>query len=101
MFQPLDGPSKQTKLSVTTSTPVEVKVGSSPLAERKAITMQPDGNMKVYFADEGETPSAATVLNNGFNHFKNTKETYEASDEQVIFILSASGTIDVVIAERA
>lgn len=101
MYQPLDGPSAQTKLtSVDTSTPVEVKVGTSALSDRQVITMQPNGNMKVYFSD-GSIPSAVTVLNNGLDHFKNSKETYEAGEKQKVYILAASGTIDVVIVERA
>jgi hypothetical protein len=102
MLQPLDGPSVQSKLtSVGTSTPVEAKAGASPLTDRQVVSMQPSGNMKVYFANDGETPSAATVLANGFDHYKNTKETYEAGPKQKIFVLAAAGTIDVVVAERA
>lgn len=101
MFLPLDGPSTQAKLtSVGTSTPVEAKAGVSPLTDRQVVTMQPSGNMKVYFGD-GTVPSAATVLANGFDHFKNTKETYEAGEKQKIYVLAASGTIDVIVAERA
>jgi len=101
MFQPLDGPSAQVKLiAVGTVTPVEVKVGGSPLSERQVITMQPSGNMKVYFGD-GTIPSAATVTANGLDHFKNTKETYEAGEKQQVYVLAASGTVDVVIVERA
>ena len=103
MFNPLDGPSAQIKLTgVGTVTPVEVKVGAQPLSERQVITMQPTGNMKVYFADSsGAAPSAATVLANGLDHFKSTKETYEAGEKQKVYVLAASGTIDVVIVERA
>lgn len=101
MFQPLDGPSTQIKLtSVGTVTPVEVKVGGAPLSDRQVITMQPSGNMKVYFGS-GTVPSAATVLANGLDHFKNTKETYEAGDKQQVYVLAVTGTIDVVIVERA
>ena len=100
MFQPLDGPSAQTKLSVGTITAVEVKVGAAALSERAVITMQPDGNMKVYFSD-GTVPSAATVLANGLDHYKNLKETYEVGENQKVYILSSSGTINVVIVERS
>jgi hypothetical protein len=101
MFLPLDGPSAQTKLtSVGTVTPIEVKVGATALTDRQVITMQPSGNMKVYFSD-GTVPSAATVLANGFDHYKNTKETYECGEKQKIYVLAATSTIDVVIAERA
>jgi hypothetical protein len=101
MFQPLDGPSAQVKLTaVGTATVVEVKVGASALTDRQVITMQPDGKMKVYFSD-GSVPSAATVLANGFDHFKDAKETYEAGEKQVVYILAATGTINVVVVERA
>ena len=102
MLLPLDGPSAQIKItSVGTVTPVEVKVGASALTERKVITMQPSGNMKVYFTDGITVPSAATVSANGLDHYKNTKETYEAGEQQVVYVLAASGTIDVVVVERA
>jgi hypothetical protein len=101
MYQPLDGPSAQIKLAgVGTVTPVEVKVGASALTDRQVITLQPNGNMKVYFSD-GSTPLAATVLANGLDHYKNAKETYEAGEKQKVFILAATGTIDVIVVERA
>lgn len=100
-FQPLDGPAAQIKLTnIDTVTPVEVKVGVSALTDRQVITLQPSGNMKVYFSD-GTTPSAATVIANGLDHAKNAKESYEAGEKQKIFILAASGTIDVIVVERA
>jgi len=101
MFQPLDGPSAQVKLtSVGTVTPVEVKAGVSALTDRQVITLQPTGNMKVYFGD-GTVPSAATVQANGFTHFKNSKETYEAGEKQQVYVLAVTGTIDVIAVERA
>lgn len=102
MLQPLDGPSKQGKLSgVTTSTAVEVKVGASSLEDRKVITLQPTSNIKVYFADDGVVPAAATVLSDGLDHFKNAKESYEAGPKQLLYIVAASGTADVIVVERA
>ena len=101
MFSPLDGPAAQVKLTgVGIVTPVEVKVGATALSERQVITMQPNGKMKVYFSD-GSVPSAATVLANGFDHFKDAKESYEAGEQQRVFVLAATGTVDVVIVERA
>ena len=100
-YQALDGPSAQVKLtSVGTSTVVEVKVGANPLAERQVITMQPTGKMKVYFSD-GSVPYAATVLADGFDHFKDAKESYEVGEKQKVYILADTGTIDVIICERA
>lgn len=102
MYQPLDGPSAQIKItSVDTITPVEVKVGASALSERQVITLQPSGNMKVYFAGDGAAPSAATILANGLDHFKNAKESYEAGEKQRVYVLATSGTIDVIVVERA
>lgn len=101
MLQPLDGPSKQYTLSPGTATPLEVQDGGAPFEGRKVVTLQGDGRFYVYFADEGETPNASTVSTNGFLHFRNAKETYEATDKQAIFILAVTGTVDVKIAERA
>lgn len=102
MFQPLDGPSSQGLLSsVGTSTPVEVKVGGSAYEDRKVITMQGDGKFYVYFADEGETPNAATVSANGFVQFKDQVQSWEAGEQQAVWVLAVTGTVDVRIAERA
>jgi len=101
MLLPLDGPSTQIKITgIGTATPVQAKVGASAFTDRKVITLQPTGKMKVYFSD-GSVPSAATVLANGFTHFKDAKETYEVGEKQVVYLLAETGTIDVIIAERA
>lgn len=102
MLLPLDGPSKQLKVNVTDSAAVLVKADTNPLEERKIVTLQPLSiAIKVYFANTGETPSAATVLANGFDHPKKALRSYEASDKQDIYIVAISGSTDVVIAERA
>lgn len=102
MLQALDGPSKSFKLSsVGVATPVEVYASGSAFEERKVITLQSDGKFYVYFADEGETPNAATVSANGFIQYKNAKESYEASGSQAVFVLALSGTVDIRGAERA
>jgi len=102
MLQPLDGPSAQATLSVGTVTVVEVKAGGTALEERKVITIQPiGGKIYVYFGDGVTTPSAATVAADGFEHTNKLKESYEAASSQQMFILSAVGTINVKIAERA
>ncbi len=102
MLQPLDGPSKQFKLSsVGTATPIEVKAGVSSFGERKVVTLQGNGKFYIYFADEGEVPNAATVSANGFWQGKNSKESYEASGSQAIYVLAFTGTVDIVGAERA
>lgn len=102
MLQPLDGPSKQGNISVDTAVVQEVKSGASALTERKIITLQPtDGNVYVYFADEGVVPNAATVIANGFIQYKRSINSYEASNSQLVYILAESGTVEVRFAERA
>lgn len=102
MLLPLDGPAKPAVLSVGTATPVEVKAGGSAFEERKVITLQSlEGKFYVYFADQGETPNAATVASTGVVQVKNAKESYEATGAQAVFVLSTSGTIDIRIFERA
>ena len=100
MLLPLDGPAVQIKLTaVDTITPVEVKVGASALIDRAVITIQPNGNIKVYFSD-GSSFSSYNLAN-GFDHYKSAKETYEAGVKQKVYILASSGTVNVVIVERA
>ncbi len=107
MLQPLDGPSKQFAVTINDTTPVEVKAGASAFAERKVITLQnskEDTNMGafyVYFADEGEVPSQADVSSKGFTQSKNSKETYEATGSQAVYIMAISGSVDIRGAERA
>ena len=102
MLRPLDGPSKQGKLSVTTSVAVEIKIEAGAYSERKVITLQPlDGKILVYFADEGVVPSAATVSSDGFEHPKKAVRSYEATDKQALYMVSSSGTVNVITAERA
>jgi hypothetical protein len=102
MFEPLDGPSTQIKLSaVGTVTVVEAKVGASRFTDRKVVTLQPTGKIYVYFGDGITTPSAATVAANGLIHFKDAKESYEAGERQPLFLLSVTGSVDVIVVERA
>lgn len=102
MFQPLDGPSAQSKISVD-NTVKEVKIGASPLEGRKVITLQPlEGHIRVYFGDDtASPPSASDVLNKGFRHFKYVKDSYEAGSDQPVFYVTESGSAeDVIVAER-
>jgi hypothetical protein len=102
MFEDLNGPAKQDSISVTASTPVRVKVSTNELPERKVVTIQPlTGSCRVYFADEGETPVAATVLNKGFKIRKEGTRTFEATETQKVWIISETGTISIIIAERS
>jgi hypothetical protein len=100
-LQPLDGPSAQITLSVGTVTVVEAKAGVSALDERKVITLQGTGKFYVYFGDGVNIPSAATVAANGFTQFKDARESYECGKFQPVYLLSAVGTINIVVAERA
>ena len=72
------------------------------MPERKVVTLQAiDGKVWLYFADENETPSAADITNKGFLHFSKGKESYEASNTQVVWAVSFAGTVDLRGAERA
>jgi hypothetical protein len=100
-FQPLDGPSTQDKVTVTTSVVKELKVGSSALDDRQVVTIQPlTGNIWVYFGN-GSVPNATTVSTKGFRHLKQAKESYEVGDRQQLFIVAETGSVDVVFVERA
>lgn len=101
MLMPLDGPSKQFSITLTSSVVVEVKI-TTALEERKVITIQPlDADIWVYFGDGINVPNVATVAADGFKHFKKAKESYEASNTQPIYILSTNASNDVRLVERA
>lgn len=101
MFTPLDGPAIQGSISVGTGAVVEAKVGASVLSERKVITIQPSGKIKLLFAQEGVTPSTSDLSTKGFTIFKDAIETFEVGELQKVYMLSVSGTINVMVAERA
>ncbi len=99
---PLDGPSKQFAVALTDSTAVEVKYSTSPLEERKVVTMMPlDGKIWIYFGDGDHTPTANDVKTKGFPHQKGALRSYEAAPNQDVWIVSDDGNTDVRIAERA
>lgn len=102
MILPLDGPSIQDRVVVTTSTVKELKVNGSALSERKVITIQPiDGSIWVYFGDGISTPTSTIVSTKGLKHVKMAKETYEAGEKQQLFIVAETGTVNVTFVERA
>lgn len=103
MFQPLDGPSKQYKLTVTNATVLEVvKPTESALEDRKVVTINPQsGKVKIFFGDGVATPSPATVASDGIILFKNGMDTFEATHQQPLFILADTSDVDVIIVERA
>ena len=91
---PLDGPAEQTVLSVTT-TQVEAKVGTTAFSERKVVTLQPlDGKIRVFF-------KTGLANSSGLLVHKNQIISLEAADTQPIYIAAESGTVNVVVAERA
>lgn len=90
-YNEINGPATYGALSVTSS-PVEVKVGGSPLEDRKAISIQPlDGNI-FYGFDGSVTVSTGTKL------FQGEKFFLEAGDSLSVFVVSAD-TVDTRIAE--
>lgn len=102
MLQALDGPSAQDAITVTNSTVVEIKVGAQALDERKVITLQTDGKIRVFFGDGGSAPSVSDVLNKGLKQGKNTIRTYEASALQDMYMISDTGAnVEVIVIERA
>ena len=101
-LQPLDGPSAQDVVAVDNITVKEIKVGGTALEERKVITLQPTGKIRVFFGDGGTAPIAAVVLAKGFIHNKDVIRSYEASDKQEVYMLSDTGaSVNVIVAERA
>lgn len=101
MFEPLDGPSAQAKINVTSTVVVEAKAGSSRFTDRKVVTLQTDKDIYVYFGDGSTTPAAVTVSANGFVQYAKSKESYECGEKQTMFLLAVSTTAGVVVAERA
>ena len=93
MYIPLNGPADQGALSVTT-TPVEVKVGVSALSERTMVTIQPlDGDVYLGYNSGTLTSSTGTKI------FKGQYFPIEATDKLPVYIVAASGSIDVRITE--
>lgn len=93
MFQPLDGPGVSGSMSV--STVVEAKVGASRLEDRKVLTLQPtDGD--IYFGySASETTSSGTKI------FMGQVYPLEATDSLPVYIIAASGTVNVRVTEVA
>jgi len=92
MLLQLDGPAVYGALNVTT-TAQEVKVGTSPIVERKVVTIQPlDGDL--YFGYD-----SSVTTSNGTKIFQGQVYALEASDLLTIFVIAEAGTIDVRITE--
>ena len=101
-FQLLDGPARQVKTNIDAITPIIAKIDAQPLDERQVVVLEPqDGDIYVYFADEGQTPNFATVSGNGLVHEEGVRDWYEAGTSQNIFIAAVTATVDVIIIERS
>ena len=93
MLLPLDGPSIENEIDV--STIVEIKVNALPFEERKVITFQPqDGKVRYGFTN-------SITSTQGFLVYKSQVVTIEASSTQSVYIVSLTGTVKVYISERA
>jgi hypothetical protein len=91
-FIPLNGPGAHGALSVTT-TPQLIKVGASNLDQRTIITIQPiDGD--VYFGYDNSVSSTTGTLVMEGQFFP-----LEATHKLDVWIVCATGTIDVRITE--
>lgn len=91
MLLPLDGPGVYGVITVTT-TPQEVKVGSSALDERKVLTIQPtDGHIYYGYSN---TVSSTT----GTKIHKGQWIQLEASDRLPVWVVS-QGSVNVRITE--
>ena len=103
MYQPLDGPSKQYKLTVTSTTVLElVKPTESALTERKVVVVNPqNGKIKIFFGDGVTAPNAATIAADGMLLFKSARDSFEATNSQPLYILAEAADVDVIIIERA
>jgi len=90
----LDGPSAQDLIAVT-NVESEAKVGASVLEERKVITIQPqDGDVRVLFV-------SGLASNHGIEVSKGDIFSFEASASQPVYLITDSGTTNVVLIERA
>lgn len=93
-YNEINGPGVYSSQSVTTSA-AELKVGASPLGERKVVSIQPiDG--EVYYGFDGSVTSS-----NGTKIFKGEKFFLECGSKLPIYLVAASGTVDTRIAEYA
>lgn len=88
----LDGPAEYTDLDVSTSA-VELKVGASVASYRQAVLIQPVDGEVYYGFDSSVTTST------GFKVFKNQTLFLGVGKDVDVYLIAASGTVDVRIAE--
>ena len=84
----------QDTITVTTAA-IEAKVGATALAGRKLITIQPKGNGIYWGRNSGLDTSNGTELH------KDQTLAINADETAPIYLIAASGTIDVRITESA
>jgi hypothetical protein len=89
------GPGVQGTLTVGTS-PVEVKVGVSALANRKLVTLSNTSNSDIYW---GYTNAVTTAT--GTPIVKNQQDNWDISDTATIFVVAGSAGNIVRITESA
>ena len=92
MYQPIDGPSFYGALSVGTS-PVLLKVGASVYTERSVVSFQPTNGIIYYGFDASVTSSTGTKV------YQDQIIWLEAAAANDIYLVAASGTINVRITE--
>jgi hypothetical protein len=90
-----DGVGVQGAITVT-NTATEVKVGASPLENRKSVTVYNNGNQTIYWGyTNAVTTSTGTPIEK-----KQTVE-FAVGDGQSIWLIASSGSQDVRITEAA
>jgi hypothetical protein len=94
MIQPVDGPVIYGTLNITT-TASELKIGGSPLDERKLILIQAKGN-SIYIGSDSSVTSS-----NGIEIFKNQIVPLEVGDKVTVYAIASAGSIDVRIWEMS
>jgi len=94
MILPIDGPANTFQLNVTTSA-VELKQGASVLSERKYVLIQPlDGDVYWGYTSGVTAADGHRVREGGFFPIP-------AAERLPVYIVSASGTVDVRVSEVA
>lgn len=94
MYRQIDGPAAYGNKIVTT-TPQVVRVGASNLLERTVVWVQPVDGLIYYGFDSSVSAS------NGFKVFKDQLFEHEVGDLLDVYIVAASGSVNVRIAELA
>ena len=77
-------------------TTTAAEVLASPLAGRRSVTIQNEGNRAVYVGS-----SAGVTSSNGIKISRNSSATYEWGEDINIFMIAATGTQDVRFLEEA